>query len=193
MEHPRTSSRQGTIRLKLGEKQARMVKELRGKLAVEVQAPAAPLVTIPQILKASGKTFKGPDGAAVKVIEAKQESGQYKLQVEITLPPPKLSFDFFPLGNVVMLNRGPGAAKGTVDLTAAQVQEKGLSLVDAVGQPLLLVTAHYIQPAQPNAPLVYVLYFQPRRDQGEPAKFVLMGRRNVLIEVPFILRDVPLP
>jgi hypothetical protein len=193
MEFPRAASRQGTIRLKLGEKSARTVKELRGKLAVEVEAPTAPLLTVPDILKSSGKTFKGPDGSAVKVIEARQESGQYKLQIEVTSPPNPSQMIDNRMANIIWLNRGPVAANGTVDLTAAQVQEKGLSLVDREGQPLLLVTAHHIRPAQPTAPLVYVLYYQPRKDQGEPAKFVLMGRRSVLIEVPFVLRDVPLP
>ena len=34
---------------------------------------------------------------------------------------------------------------------------------------------------------------QSQADRGPPAKLVYLGRRAVTIEVPFTLRDVPLP
>jgi hypothetical protein len=193
MDLPRVPSRVGSVRLKLGEQPARTLKELRGKLSAELEAPAAALVTVPDILKSSGKTFKGPDGSAVKVMEVLREaSGQYKLQVEVALPPTANPFPGFG-GNVVWLNPGGVAPNATVSLSAAEVQQKGLALLDAEGQPLLLASGHHLQPAQPGAPLVYTLYYQPRKGQGEAARFVLTGRRHVLIDVPFVLRDVPLP
>jgi hypothetical protein len=192
-EMPRAASRQGSIRLKLGEKQARTIKELRGKLAAEIEAPESALLTIGDILKASGKTFKGLNGAAVKVIEARREkSGQYKLQVEVRLPASPNQLADFP-ANVIWLNRGGVPANGTVSLSASEVQQKGLALLDAEGQPFLLASGQHALATKPSDPIVYTLYYQPRKGQGEAAKFVLTGRRNVLIEVPFVLRDVPLP
>jgi len=37
------------------------------------------------------------------------------------------------------------------------------------------------------------LLYQPQDGQGEPARLVLNGRRRQLVQVPFTLRDVPLP
>ena len=45
----------------------------------------------------------------------------------------------------------------------------------------------------PRAAQVYTLHYQPRRDQEGPFRFVLSGRRTVVIDVPFTLKDVPLP
>ncbi len=37
------------------------------------------------------------------------------------------------------------------------------------------------------------LTFQPREGQADPARLVYTGRRTVMVEIPFVLRDVPLP
>jgi hypothetical protein len=39
----------------------------------------------------------------------------------------------------------------------------------------------------------YTFYCQPQKDQGEPAKLVFHGRRSVAVDIPFTLKDVPLP
>lgn len=191
-EMPRVSPRQGAVKLRLGTKPAKLVKEMRGRLAAEVEVPPAPLITVNAILDSGGKTFTGPEGSHVKVIEAKRdESGQYKLRVEVKLPPDPNQMPAF--GNMIWLNRGPVPAGGTVDLTAGEVEQKGLSIHDADGQPFLLASAHYDSPAKPNDPRVYTLYYQPRKGQGDPVRFTLRGKRTVLLEVPFVLKDVPLP
>ncbi len=191
LDLPRTSSREGTVKMKLGAKLARTIKEMRGRLAAEVEAPPAPLITVTDVLNAGGKTFSGPDGSQLRMIEAKRdEAGQYRIQVEVRLAPPKQQ----PFaGNIIWLNPGPVAAGGTTDLTAAELEQRGLSLYDAQGQPFLLATAHYNNPAKPHDPLTYTLYYQPRKDQGDPVRFLLTGKRHVLLEVPFVLKDVPLP
>jgi hypothetical protein len=80
-----------------------------------------------------------------------------------------------------------------VNLTAGDVEQKGLAIHDADGQPFLVASAHYDSPAKPNDPLIYTLYYQPRKGQGDPVRFTLRGKRTVLLEVPFVLKDVPLP
>ena len=37
------------------------------------------------------------------------------------------------------------------------------------------------------------LTFQPQKEQGEAVQLVLNGTRTVVIDVPFTLKDVPLP
>ncbi len=191
-EGPRISPREGTVKLKLGAKMAKSIKEMRGRLAAEVEAPPAPLVTVTDILKASGKSVPGLDKSQVRVIEAKlDEAGQYKIQIEVKLPPTPAVQP--PAGNLIWINRGPVPVGGTVNLTASEVEQKGLSLYDAEGHPFILATAHYNHPAKPDDPRIYTLYYQPRKNQGDPVRLVLSGKRTVLLEVPFVLKDVPLP
>jgi hypothetical protein len=191
-EEPRQPSREGAVKLKLGQKSAKKLTELRGRLAAEIEVPPSRLIDIADILKASGKTFPGPDSSQVRVIEAKaDETGQYLIKVEVILPPPPKQH--LRAGNVIWLNRGPVPAGGTVNLSAAEVEQKGLRLFDAQGQPFLLATGHYDNPAKPEDPLTYTLYFQPRKEQGDPVRLELSAKRNVIVEVPFVLKDVPLP
>src|SRR5262249_26969192 len=138
-------------------------------------------------------TLTGPEGSSVKVKEAKREdSGQYRIQVEVKLPPrPNAHLNQW-VGNVIWLNRGQVPVGGTVNVSPAELEQAGLTLFDAAGQPYARATGHYDRPAKPGDPLVYTLWYQPRKDQGDPAKLVLSGRRNVLLEVPFVLHNVPL-
>jgi hypothetical protein len=70
-----------------------------------------------------------------------------------------------------------------------------LELLDARGQPLQRLNPEAQQrqvPANAGPQTVEVTY-QARAGQAEPARLVWYGRRNVLLEVPFTLKDVPLP
>jgi hypothetical protein len=40
---------------------------------------------------------------------------------------------------------------------------------------------------------IYTLLCEPGKDQGDPAKIVYLGRKRVTVEVPFLLKDIPLP
>ena len=80
------------------------------------------------------------------------------------------------------------------DLSAAGADKSGFSVIDAKGKPMLL---ERIQ-GQTGRRLVvgpreYTLVFMSSHGQPKPAKLVYSGRRTVLIEVPFTLKDVPLP
>src|SRR5262249_9008246 len=50
-----------SIRLKKGEKPAKMLKELKGTLTSEIFGPVKPIITVDNLLKAAGKTIKGKD------------------------------------------------------------------------------------------------------------------------------------
>ncbi len=41
--------------------------------------------------------------------------------------------------------------------------------------------------------ITYTFLCQPGKDQGQPAKLVYSGRKRVTIDIPFTLKDVPLP
>lgn len=191
-ELPRAASRQGSVKLKAASGAAKVIRELQGTVIAEIDAPSGPLVTVDNVFQAEGKSFAGLDGSRVKVMEARREAeGDYRLKLEVQLPASASPLGALP-GNVVFVNRGPVPAQGTINLTAMEANQKGLSLLDDQGRALPLSTGYYVRPNQPGAPLTYSLIYQRRKDQGEPSKFVFSGRRGVLIEMPFTLRDVPL-
>jgi hypothetical protein len=180
---PRGDAPQARVRLIRGAKPAHLIKEMRGTLSIEVETPMTPLVTIADVLKSGGQAFHGPDGARVQVLEVAPDSDQYRLKVEVKLPAvanPLSQFRLWAAPGVVPVG-------GTVNLNGAEAQQKGLALYDAQGQPFLLATGSYERAPKPDAPVTYTLFYQPRKEQGPPAKFVLSGRRTVVLEMPFVL------
>jgi hypothetical protein len=194
-EMPVNRSQQASIKLRLGEKPATTIKELRGTLSAEVEAPAEPLITIDKVLASAGKTHKGPDGCYVKVVEVRREpSGQYRLKVELKAPPKKGDFPEAVNWRIVRINRMRGGFEAaTMTLSAQEAENRGLALLDDKGQPFALAAGEYQRNEDMRSAQVYTLHYQPRKDQGEPARFVFSGRRTVVIDVPFVLKDVPLP
>lgn len=182
-----TNPRQGDVKLVRGDRPAWSLKELRGTLSAEVETPATPLLTVADILKTGGQTFQGPDGAAVRVLEAVPDTDQYRLKIEVKLPPPP-PVPHNPWGGVVQVV----PEGGSVNLNSTDAEQNGLALYDEQGQPYILATGSYTHTGKPGAPRTYTLFYQPRKEQGPPSKFVLSGRRTVVLEVPFVLKDVPL-
>ncbi|MBI1918420.1 MAG: HEAT repeat domain-containing protein [Planctomycetes bacterium] len=194
-EMPVNHSRQASIKLRLGEKPATTIKELRGTLSAEVEAPTEPLVTVNKVLDSVGKSFKGPEGSYVKVVEARREpSGQYRLKVEVKAPPKKSDLPEATNWRIVRINRMRGGFEmPTATLSAQEAENRGLALLDDKGQPFALSAGESQRNEDTRSAQVYTLHYQPRKDQGEPARFVFSGRRTVLIDVPFVLKHVPLP
>jgi hypothetical protein len=163
-------------------------------LLAEVEAPATTLITVPNVMAAAGKSFAGLGGTSLRIVEAAEDAGQYKLCVEVRRPA-NLQALLAGAGQVPgqIVWAIPAGAKSTVNLSGAELDQEGLALHDATGQPFLLATGHYDAETELNQPRTYTLYFQPRREQGPPARLVFTGRRNALVEVPFVLKDIPLP
>src|SRR5262249_49953168 len=124
--------RQVPVRLRLGEKPARQIKELRGTLSAEVEAPAEPLVAVKDVVHAAGKLMKGPDGSYVKVLEAGREpGGQIKLKLEVKAPPRASDFSGVTNLRVLRINRRRAFIEPNVNLSATDALSRGLSLLDA--------------------------------------------------------------
>jgi hypothetical protein len=66
------------------------------------------------------------------------------------------------------------------------------ALLDARGKPFRVERA-ISTGLRVGAAHEYELTYEPEPGQAEAAKFVYSDRRTVLIDVPFALKDVPLP
>src|SRR5207244_13027097 len=77
-------TRQAALRLKLGDKAAKSLKELKGSFTASALMPTEPLITMDNVLKSAGKTAKGANGGAIhlKAI-TKMDNGDYQVQISM--------------------------------------------------------------------------------------------------------------
>lgn len=187
------------VRLKKGEKPSRTLKELSGSITAQVQSAPEPLLTVENVLKAAGQTVKGPKSGFIKVIDATEDAdkGQVRLRVQFQAP------------NNLAQGAGPVGAGQVVQVQvqvqgAAQVQIQAVprfigfggdfALIDAQGKelPLIGMTTDG-RVAGNNAQIEHVLTFQAKKGQADGSKLVYRASRTINLNVPFTLKDVPLP
>ncbi len=160
---------QPVLQIRLGEKEAKALKQLRGRLDGQVLAPSDPLITVPDIFNAVGKTTRGAQGGSIEVLGV-EKKGDAEVQVQIRLESPPLLAD------------------GT---RAASVP----TLVDAKGEGYQLVQVPS-RSRRSNGRVVtqeLTLLYRANPGQGDPSRLVLNGVRPVSVRVPFTFQNVPLP
>jgi hypothetical protein len=200
------SPRQTPLRLALGEKPAKSLRELTGTVLALVQLPPETLVTVDKVLGAAGQVVPGPGGSSVKVLEAaRQDNGQVKLRLLVVPPPTKIidgvggpnapaggggkgNFQ----GNLAGIGNGPGGQLGGGIDQDEVLTARNFSLADEKGGAFEAVKA-VNKGSKPGEGQELELVYQPRSGQGEAARFTFTGPRAALVEVPFTLKGVPLP
>jgi hypothetical protein len=151
-----------------------------------VQTAPQTLVTVDEVLKAGGKTFAGP-GCSLEVLEAaRTDDGLIKVRLKVESPPKEINegaaMPFNGINGVIIIN---GRVLGGPDRSATPAS---FALQDDQGRPLALARSDQAG----NGPTQgFDLYFRP--GEGRPARLVYTGRRGAVVDVPFVLRDVPLP
>jgi hypothetical protein len=184
---PNTASTKIPFRLQVP-KEARKLKEVYGFVAAEVLTPMQPLITVENILDAADKTVKGNNGW-VKVLEvSRDEKGWVSLKVVVERPS-RPEPEAMAVRALLIRGRVP-ANDHADDLSAVG---KILSLVDEKDQAFKLVSAEEkLLDAEIGGTIEYRLTFRPAAGLPKPAKLVYMGQRLTTIDVPFVLKDVPL-
>jgi hypothetical protein len=89
------------VRLKKGDKESKSLKEFAGTITAQVLAEPEVHITADNILKASGKTFKGKEGGSIKVNSVTEKEQQLTLGLEIEQP-----------ANIVPAGQGQGFGGG---------------------------------------------------------------------------------
>jgi hypothetical protein len=177
------------VRLTAGKKPSKALKELSGTLIAQVQTTPESLVVVDNILKSAGRVVKGPRGGSLKVgAVVRQEGGEVK--VRVLVEPPTTETDDGtapPLGGMTVIIDGQEVGPRTVSLSASN-----FALLDEKGKPLQVVKAVTTGVRAGPAQEVELIY-RPAEGQPGPARFVYTARRGALLEVPFTLRNIPLP
>ena len=189
---PGPPSREFPIRMKLIDRDTKMLREIRGVLFAQIQTPQGPIVRADKILEAEGKTFQGPENSFLKVHEARRsDKGQIKLHV--TLRAPSMGEDALAMmQGAIFVRRFNGRmafiAKQEGDTSAAQI----LTLQDQKGGSFQLVTSE--ESTQCNGMEItqeFRLVYQTKQGLEEPAQLIYSGHRLMTVEVPFVFKNVP--
>lgn len=152
------------LRLKKGTEEAKSLREISGTITAEVLTEPQPVMTVTDLLKSAGKTVKATEGGSVKIVAIdKQATGSFRVRCELDLP---------------------------VGAVAPDSPYYELSVVDDKGNVLPPVSVSFNTIANGTE---LDLTFQPRKDQGEPAKLVCAVGKGITLDVPFTLKNVPLP
>jgi hypothetical protein len=181
------------FRLKAGTQPAKRLTELSGTVTARVRTPPEPVMVVDNVFKATGKPVEGKESGRVTVLEAEVlAGGDVKLRVELQ-PPAGAAFPNAQ-GKQVQVQAvaiGPGGA--VVLLPSGDAPS--MKLIDAKGTdfPAPRMTAHRISIINNVWLHEMTLVFKPQTGQAEPAKLQCLAPRLTTVEVPFTLRDVPLP
>jgi hypothetical protein len=199
------SSRRIPVRLKLGDKQAKGLKELAGSLSAQALTQTEALVTVDNVLKAAGQTVKGKNGGTVQVHSIDKKGDDYVVKVTLENIPDAANMNPFGGGNVVirgnavMIQRIQINGGGNVVIGGMAMAPGGNNnvpkLLDDKGQPYQFagVTESNFQFNGGQATQTMTLLYRPQAKQGEPSRLVQYGQRRVDFQVPFALKNVPLP
>ncbi|MCI0461387.1 MAG: hypothetical protein L0Z62_30935 [Gemmataceae bacterium] len=192
---PLTSPRRIQIPFRSGALPSKMLKEVSGTIAAEVQTPRQPLLTVENVLQTAGQTFRGAAGESLKVSDIlHQPGGLVRLRVEIEQPLPAPAL--WGRGALIRGNRViamNGRVRGVMLRDFNVGGPPNLTLLDAAGQEVpLQVTDSEVTAGGNGMTQRLLVGFRRAEGQPEATKLILHGRRSLLLEVPFTLRDVPL-
>jgi hypothetical protein len=185
---PSGDPRHLAVRLRVGAKSAKKLTELSGTVSGLVILAPETLATVDGVLKAAGKTIDGVGGSSFKVVEiTKDDSGLVKVRAQVEPPASELSDGTaMSFGGTIIIN-GRMIGGATTPLLAP-----GYTMLDEKGQAYQLLDTETSQ-VRAGAPREVRLSFLQKKGQGEPAKLLFTGRRGMVVDVPFTLKDVPLP
>jgi hypothetical protein len=177
-----------SVRLKTNGQIGKSLVEVSGTLTAQVAEETQPLISVDDVLKSAGQTIKGAAGGSLAIMNVTQHPNG-PISVSLELDPPA---DVLPVDGSLRLSRSAGrilmsksgaGAPGAANLELALVDDKG-QMLHPVG-----LTYRLFAGKGPE----YVITWQPAVGQGEVAKLVVCVRKSVTIDVPFTLRNVPLP
>jgi hypothetical protein len=190
-------------RLNSGEKASKSLREVRGILSARLITDAKPLIVVDDVMKATGKVVHGEEGGSIKVAETKRiDPNRVSVRVELDLTADQAVVAALPAGPV----RGRGAViaappaavvappRGAGGAAAAgNARRGGLALVDDKGDTIQpsISQVSYRRDATGIVREFSMDFSLPAGRQA--AKLVYSGGKAVMVEVPFTLKDVPLP
>ena len=187
---PPTAGEQLAVVLKTGGLRPRALSELSGVLVARVQAPPEPLVLVEKILDAKGRTATA-DGYSLTVLSVEERANnRLAVRAKLTTAPVREEMNF-----PVLLK---GQARQFINIVRElEVPSgvKGFQVRTADGKPIAETTTTLVRgtsDGRNNSTEVLILVPKPA-DKAADLSLAYTGRRSALVELPFTLKNVPVP
>ena len=173
-----------TLPLKLRSDAPRSIRRLEGSIFAELQLPDQQLVALTEPAKNTGTWINGPGELRVSVLEVKEAvkdgaAGSVKVQ---------LQFPSAWLMNLRMRGWNPGWPQAPRMTQGYRVEAR-----DPAGKPFPLTSNGFAEMSDDGMTMIQTVAMSFRHGAGVPAKIVVIGPKQVTVEVPFALENVPLP
>jgi hypothetical protein len=171
-----------------------LLKEVHGTVTARVRTPLRVLASVDNILNASGRTVQGPNGDQFKIVSAKRlATGEVSLHLQV-VELPQVGGAWVARAAMVRRRqlRVMNAMPSVNFIREAMLGgDLNFTLLDAHGNRYSLESTGSHDPV--NTPWGEAeLLFRPKDGQGEASRLTYWGRRDIIIEIPFTLKDVPL-
>ena len=173
------------VPLRLGTPTARTIKRMEGFVLGEITLASQALLTVTDPTKNTGVAFDGAGQVRLTVVAVSEaKGGGTAVQLLLQYPSP------WSVGARRGWNPGgiwPEAPRSPNQLPTVQS-------FDATGKPLPAAPGVNFTDASDDGQIMlqhFTLVFQ--KGAGVPAKLVVVGPRPMIVEVPFVLENVPLP
>lgn len=189
------------------EMSAKQIKELFGKLTLQLDLQNELIAKLDNVLDSAGKSADGVNGGRLKVLSINKKPGG-SLEMQIALEnlvsnPFGNNIQFNGNGGVIIqgniqINGGGGIVigPGGVRVNGNGGNRKDLpDLLDSKGQKYAIhdVTGDSFVVNNGSASRTVTILYVPNAGQTEPRELVLFGTRTHLVTVPFRFENVPLP
>jgi hypothetical protein len=193
------------VRLKRGAKASKSLREFTGTVTTQLYVSDV-VATLDRPAAAVGTTVSGENDVTLKLTDwSRHVGGEVRVTVEVQMPQvgvsapaalrAQLQFRLLaqlqPWGGVVN-RQGLGNAASPMS-PASGTDYEGLSLEDSQGRRLPVVGGSQEVKSTPQGYVTRILASFRAEPDAEPARLVLTLPRPVLVDVPFTLKDVPLP
>jgi hypothetical protein len=195
--------REVVFHLKKGPKAAGSLMEFRGTVTAKILGPMSAIISAPNILNASGKTFLGGEDGQIKVLDvSKEEDGKITIRLQMHPPSGVVPADGIgvPAGVAKEVYEAvcPAGRRGGGPFGCGTPNDNGLGLMDDQGNNVKVAPGGLLEVRGEKTPfgvvnrITHTFAFQAAKGQRAD-KLVLCGRKILTVEIPFTLKDVPLP
>jgi hypothetical protein len=199
----RANRRHTLVRVKDDGQTAKRLKELAGKLTLQLDLQNETLARIDNVLQSAGKSANGANGGTM-TIQSIQKLGGGVLELQVSLA----DLNPNPFGGNVIINGGNVIIRGNVKVQGMIIGPGGVringgnaasndlpDIVDAKGQKYKLgnVSGDSLNFVNGSSSRTATIQYLPNPGQAEPRELVLFGARSHIIAVPFRFENIPLP
>ncbi|MCS6866399.1 MAG: HEAT repeat domain-containing protein [Gemmataceae bacterium] len=172
------------VSLKLGTPHAKKLRRLEGTVVGEIDVAHQPLITVKDPIRYVGNSFYGPGEVQLKIRGVNEHGDQANLQLELAHPTPW------------MLNARRGWNPGGIWPESPQSTQTmpTVRLYDASGREITTkISNYFVSTSNDDQLYEHTFSLSYAKTTHPPAKLVVVGTRPVVVEVPFVLENVPLP